>query len=258
MNKIPEDMALAIAADYDAGMPVTEIAARNCVSRSTVYRILRDRPVTQYRNSDRASSLAAVIRAWEDGLDCCDTATSLGFSEGWVRQLLHEAGIEPKDRNRYPFVPEECPIEIPDEVWAAEFRGFFYADGCATFVKHHKGLALTPTLTISQRADNCGILEEIRSVLGGNLGYRSYDNHPMPNAKPQWKWTAKGWSRVLAIIEATDLDRGILPAKKVEDVIILYEAVQARLTMPFKCTEEDWAVIHQYEKELRAVKKYQL
>lgn len=79
-----------------------------------------------------------------------------------------------------------------------EFRGFFYADGCALLVKYKRKsrykdkiktyTLIRPQLLIVQRADNLSLLEWIKNKFGGSIYKRNVVKHNMPGTKPAYQW----------------------------------------------------------------------
>lgn len=85
----------------------------------------------------------------------------------------------------------------------SEFRGFFYADGCAFLVRYNRKssyvskksglrektyLLIRPQLTIIQRADNLKYLEWVRERYGGSIYKRNPTHSNWKNTKPAYQW----------------------------------------------------------------------
>jgi len=228
-----------------------EIADELSLGRGTVYRALQALDIRLERDGDRTRSI--VRTCWEEGLHLDDIAREAGISTAHVYHVMKHLGIEPDFQERLSFNPEPYIIPEPDPVWAAEFRGLFYGEGC-TGLEHPSAGGWRPFLIIGLRLDDRSLLEDVYNHLGCHLGNRpGRGNH-----NPQARWGAWGWARCRAVIEATDLDRGLLPAKKLNDLALVYEAILARYDMPFRYGDEGHSFFSDYHKRIKAVKKYQL
>ena len=176
-----------------------------------------------------------------------------------VYNVLKRRGIEPKGDSRLPYKPKPYVLPAISPLWAAEFRGFFWADGSAGMNRRqytNKGGVrypiYYPVLRIELRADNGPLLEHIKSVIGGNYYPKK------PSHKGQWpkvSWYIGGYSQCKTVIE-TILLGGIMPAKKRDDVDILYRAILERYSFQNRLTDVQRAVIHSFYLELKSVKLY--
>lgn len=264
---IAQDIVEFVIGHYNSGVPVKQLMEKHGLRRHLIYRILKEnRDRVNYRRTDlsagenlREKSRKLVKDRWKDGLSPEEIAADCDVSLTYVYELLREIGVDTYSRRR-KFSLQPYGVNVPSDIWAAEFRGLFFADGVATFKYHHKSKAPTPSLQISLRADNRSLLEEIEFVLGGTIYDIPVPSHPsvLPNAAPQVRWRISGWSRVYSVILSTGLDNALLPAKKREDIEILLETILARLDMPIKYSGEDRARLDEYVERLKQVKKFQL
>jgi hypothetical protein len=105
----------------------------------------------------------------------------------------------------------------------SEFRGFFYADGCAFLVRYDRkssyvskksGLRektyknIRPQLSIIQRADNLKYLEWVKERYGGSIYKRNPTHSNWPNTKPAYQWhctNIESCKRMTGILIDTDI-----------------------------------------------------
>lgn len=222
------------------------------VSRSTVYRAYKALGI--HRERDINASRAAVLSGWREGLHIDDIAEKAGITRAHVYYVMRGLGIEPDFQQRLEYSPEPCVIEGIDPGWAAEFRGLFYGEGCAT-LEATTDKSFRPALIVVLRKDDAAMLEEIHLALGG---YYQDNIEKGGGRKPQARWAAYGWPRCKTVIEVTDLTEGFLPAKKRKDISLLYEAILARLAMPKIFSEENRRTLRDFHRRIKAVKRYQL
>lgn len=92
MASVPDSMADAIARDYAADVPVTEIASAHGIPTHTVYSILRDRygPAHQSPTSEQ---VATIITMRERGARYSDIVSAVGLSEPTIWAILRNAGL---------------------------------------------------------------------------------------------------------------------------------------------------------------------
>lgn len=202
-----------------------------------------------------------ILAAWAEGLAIPEIMSKVGLGRSAVYQRLKNAGISISyDRG---CLKSEMPVIAPlAPMWAAEFRGLFFGEGCAMInlssgkTKKH----FQPMLRITLRADDFAVLEDIRERLGGGLADRDYSTQPSApeGANPGKEWYVVGWGRCRAVIEATGLAMAYLPCKKAQDIAILYEAILARYQMPHLLGPENRATLMAYRERLQQVKKFHL
>jgi hypothetical protein len=75
--------------------------------------------------------------------------------------------------------------------WAAEFRGFFWGEGC--FYIHPtfgNGRSFAITTKIELRKDDEEVLKEFQRRLGGKISYWDYKQHKGSNPTIRW-WVAR-------------------------------------------------------------------
>lgn len=173
-----------------------------------------------------------------------------------VYNVLSRHNIQPHGDSRLPYDPEPYVLPSIDPIWAAEFRGFFWGDGCAGIDRRRyqskKGpyYIYYPKLRVQLRDDDTPFLEEVCAVLGGGLYWRDRSI-----SRPTTAWQIGGYAQVRTVLEDVLLG-GSLPAKKRVDIEVLYEAVLARYDMPRKFDDESRAVIAEYYALLQSVKRY--
>ena len=201
-----------------------------------------------------------ILTAWAEGSTIPEIMSRVGRCRSTVYQRLKEAGIDISYGRGC--LKAEIPIVPPlNPMWAAEFRGFFYGEGCAMISLSKRGtLIFQPVLKISLRADDVVVLRDIQDKLGGNLVDRDYSTQPSApsNANPGKEWYVVGWGRCRAVIEATGLTTAYLPCKKTRDIAILYEAILVRYQMPHLLGPEHRARLMEYRKSLQQVKEFHL
>lgn len=238
------------------GLRVTEIAEKTGFSKAHVYLALKQSGA-DYKTRKPEETDRLVLEAYRSGLRPYLIAKKLGRSYDGVYESLKRSGItfDKDNRTPPPFIPEPYEIQSLDPIWAAEFRGFFYGEGCARMDNNSGNFR--PILTIGLRADDIAILEEIQSKLGGTINEKP-EHHKNPNAFDGKKWAVTGWSPVRSVIEATSLLGDRLSAKKRQDVSILYRAIIARYEMPMWFTPEQRSVLADYRLQLQQVKHFQL
>jgi len=122
-----------------------------------------------------------------------------------------------------------------DFQWAAEFVGFFMADGNLHIARFHRNAPdrqgnfkynyhfLRPVASISQRSDNRPLLEDICAKLGGNVSKRAevavIRGGFIRKPSIQWKISTKeGVQRVVDILRM-----GKLPYRDLQDKICIMQ-----------------------------------
>ena len=253
-NIAVSDQAVKAVSEFlDLEISTPEIIKRTGLSRTTVYRAYQVLGVRRERDRERTSQM--IRAAWEEAPNADSIAGAVGMSRAHVYRVLGELGLEAP----MPYAPPAYTLPDLNLTWAAEFRGFFYADGTAG-LEYQKAFGnWRPHLIIRLRDDDKEILKDIHDVLGGY--YRPYiPAQPRLHfhSNPQTLWAAYGWPRVRAIIEATSLNHGCLPARKQNDVALLYEAILARYNMPGYLRDTDRELLAQYFERIKEVKRYQL
>lgn len=236
------------------GLRVRDIVKETGFSPSYVYAALK-RSGEDYKTRKPEVTNRRVVELYQSGLDAMEIADELDMHPTSIYDALKRIGIKLDRRGEAPFEPEPCTIGPLDEIWCAEFRGFFYGEGCAKIdmcCGHHR-----PSLSIGLRADDHAVLEDMQSKLGGHLASKS-EHRRNPNASPELKWFVVGWSPCRYVIEAVSLASGKLGAKKQRDVDILYEAILARYKMPKRMSHDDLEILRQYRIRLQEVKRFQL
>jgi hypothetical protein len=257
MSYKPETLAKyeAIAELARSGSSVDEIMEKLSMTRTMVYRGLHYFGIKLERDINRRFDLIKPLLG--KGLSQAEISRRTGISTTQVWRIINlvENGYPPSVRQ--PYKPKPVIIKDLDPLWAAEFRGFFYGEGCATMDNEHNHLS--PKLFINLRIDDCQILHDIRDHLGGTISTRVKRFESGRNNHDQCRWAAAGWPLCRAIIEATGLATNcIMPAKKRRDLKLLYEAILARYSMPHLFRDDDRAKLLSYYHKLQEVKRFQL
>lgn len=198
-----------------------------------------------------------VLPLWNEGKLPYDIAEALNVSNQSVYRALHAVGIFPDGTGSKMYDEPVIPIEC-DPVWAAEFRGLFYGEGTAYVArrKWKKGFLYTPSLAVSARLDNLAMLEDIQAHLGGKVQkYQPTVNNGYVS-KPQCRWYVVGYAPIRAIIESTNLHRGVTVATKVQEVAVLYEMILARFALPYRLGPDNLKVIESGYIRLQDMKRY--
>jgi DNA-binding CsgD family transcriptional regulator len=256
MGYKPETLAKyeAVAQLARSGKSVDEICEMLSLTRTMVYRGLHFAGIKLERDINHSFSLIKPLLG--KGLSQAEISRRTGLSTTSVWRIINlvENGHPPSILQPY----EPAPVIIPDldPLWAAEFRGFFYGEGCATMDNEHNHLS--PRLTINLRLDDAQILDDIHTRLGGSI-YTRTKHYKGRNDHDQRRWTATGWPLCRAIIEKTGLASScVLPAKKCRDLVLLYDAILARYSMPHFIRDDDRAKLLVYYNKLQEAKRYQL
>lgn len=107
-----------------------------------------------------------------------------------------------------------------DEIWAAEFRGFFWGEGCISVGYIPKKNIYRVSAKISLRSDDRPLLEEFHRRIGGSL----WDSRTQSSSGfPSTMWDATSQKSLKIVAEL--LSGGILPAKKAQQLDLWKEAV---------------------------------
>lgn len=121
-----------------------------------------------------------------------------------------------------------------DPLWAAEFCGFFLADGSIEIGRFTRGgkLYYRPRARILQRADSADFLYGIADVLGGHV--HNHGRHMMVSAgngktyesHPVLAWLVQSTDGVQRVIDILKTSR--LNHKKVQSALIVERYLQLR------------------------------
>lgn len=122
-----------------------------------------------------------------------------------------------------------------DPLWMAEFRGFFWGEGCLSFQYVHRKDHPFPVYRlhakVSLRQDDAALLIDVHEKLGGTLWYRNktYQNQRFGHiTNPAVVWDATGHDSLLRVSHV--LEGGVLPSKKLQEYLIWREALAIHLT----------------------------
>jgi len=144
---------------------------------------------------------------------------------------------------------------MPNELFYAEVRGFFWGEGCVDIQKIHRSSnqypVYRPRVRISLRSDDAEILEVIYAEFGGSL---SYQTNQAKNPSVSWQLTTH--TDLLTFCNFM-LEECHLPSKKIPQLELLKEAVELRLSGPGShIPESDRERLEEIHQELRRIKKF--
>lgn len=204
-------------------------------------------------------TVKAASSLFRSGLSAYEIASRLLLSRQHVYRALHKAGIFPDGTGSDPF-PQEYPRPSVDQMWAAEFRGLFYGDGCIYIGRRNykKGHLYLPRMSVLARSDNRPMLEDLVEKLGGKI----QDKGAKPSGKyicnPSCQWYLSGWSRCRGAIEAVSLCDGLIPAKKAREISLVYEAILVRYSMPYRLGPANVAILKRYYERSKELKHFKV
>jgi hypothetical protein len=251
---------------YNSGSDALSISKALGISRHTVYYHLHKGGIN--RHDKVFVSTDEVVSLYQSGLGPKDIAAKLGCNVCTAYAHLNQAGIYLDGRGNQPYQPSPYVLEALDPIWAAEFRGFFMADGSAFMVKASRSKKYAsgkmveiapryyPVLAIIVRLDDREAMLDIATKLGGRT-YESRSYSKNRNGSPKIQWSIHGWRHCRAVIESTLLN-GSFPAKKCRDVELMYQAILDRYSMPQQLNQEQRLKIQSYYYQLKGLKRFQL
>lgn len=152
---------------------------------------------------------------------------------------------------------EQADFSHISPLWFAEFRGFFFGEGCvyikANFTRNICGnmnsrKKLVPVIEISLRQDDRSVLEDIYNHLGGQLSDKKA--HGATSAATSWKLV--GWSRVYSVLFY--LMNAEFRSRKLFQLNLMKRICELRFTMSHNLSEEEYGQIHALYLELRDLK----
>ena len=141
---------------------------------------------------------------------------------------------------------------LNNEVWVAEFRGFFWGEGCLDLTPfNRKGgnfTSYTPRVRIGVNAVDAPILEEIKAAFGGSIYFQAR------NDSANWQLTGK--DRVSVVLGC--LRGGLLTAAKYPQVATMQRALDLIPVRGKNYTDEIRAELMQCKAELERLKRDRL
>lgn len=202
-----------------------------------------------------------IVSLYQSGLDTTSVAEQAGCCQGTVYAALHQENIELQRQNYKKMVVKHISYADVNPIWAAEFRGFFYGDGYAGlnefYSKEHKVPMYKPKLGISLRVDSLPLLKDVQAHIGGSVDQtKGYINSFGYQSNPVARWYTCSYSNIMAIIRDVLLPGALLPATKRVQIELLYEALLARLEMPYNLGVEGRAILHSYSAHIKELKHY--
>lgn len=92
----PDDLARLVA-DYQAGVPTTELVTRYGLGKGSVLRLLREQGVTIRYQSPTTEQVDQAVQLYATGLSLAAVGDHLGFSAHTIRRALLAAGVRTRD-----------------------------------------------------------------------------------------------------------------------------------------------------------------
>lgn len=141
-------------------------------------------------------------------------------------------------------------------LWEAEFRGFFWGEGCLTVhnYKRRKGervdVLTRPAIKISLRDDDAAILLQFQQRLGGHIFRITKTDRPYQMIS----WDVVNRDQCKNIVRI--LEVGLVPSKKLREVALFKEYLEMAHTQGHKYNEQEKARIQQIVAELRLLKQH--
>lgn len=93
-NQIKGDQSTQLIADYQAGMPVKEMATKYGIHRGSVSKHLREHGVPPRTVGLDAAQIQEVVKLYARGGSLAAIGKQTGVDKGTVRQRLVEVGVE--------------------------------------------------------------------------------------------------------------------------------------------------------------------
>lgn len=146
------------------------------------------------------------------------------------------------------------PVVATDALWEAEFRGFFWGEGCISVIPYKRGdlLLLRPQLGISQRDDDAAVLHDIRDHLGGHI-FRTLV-HPQKGKQPTIEWKVVQLQEIRNVLRV--LSSGVLPARKRQQIELMNQFLATIHGLGQRYTPEEKAARLVMAQGLRDAKRY--
>jgi hypothetical protein len=206
------------------------------------------------RRSKYEELVPEIVSLRQSGATLRTISNTLHIPIESIRNLMHRKGIF----SQLPIKSQELiNYSGVSPLWFAEFRGFFWGEGCiymrANRIKNNSGnlnkrKKITPVIEITQRVDNRAIIEDVQAHLGGILHTRAASGNRGANIS----WQTVGWTRVHSLVPYL-LDAQ-MPSVKQQQLHIMKEACEARQQMSHDLTQDEYAVILGYYHRLRELK----
>lgn len=122
---------------------------------------------------------------------------------------------------------EEKDLSGLDPLWVSQFVGWFHGEGSVRIHKTNKG-TYAGGCTIKLRADDQAVLRNIHETLGGRFFFPNHREGHSPEVV--WEITQiNGLKAVLELIR----DFTIIPGKKLQDVLIVLEFINWRMSQTY-------------------------
>lgn len=153
-----------------------------------------------------------------------------------------------------------------------EFRGFFFADGCASIVKlnrrskyigkrvglvERKYITYSARLQITQRDDNWRLIEEIQKLYGGHIVKNKPPKNGLYQSSPTITWVIEKTDKVHSLCEV--LLNSAFKYRSIDSVKSVYEYCDWRLKrgLQAKYGEKDIRKIEEWRERITNSHKYQ-
>ena len=88
-----------LVADYESGVPTTELTGRYGLAKSSVLKLLADRGVVMRRQGLSEAELTKAAQLYEQGLSVLDVGERIGRSSTVVWRALKKHGVALRPRN---------------------------------------------------------------------------------------------------------------------------------------------------------------
>ena len=146
-----------------------------------------------------------------------------------------------------------------DELWEAEFRGFFFGEGYIGMnkVKPRQGVnAYRAVAQINIRADDAAVLYDIQRHLGGSVHNRIRPGTPFAKyvSHPSIEWSVTNRDELRRVVAI--LLRGQLPSKKRHVVELFAEAIELMKSRGGRYTMEERIHLDELVQAMKAAREY--
>lgn len=150
-----------------------------------------------------------------------------------------------------PNSPEPPDFSSVDPGWLKAFAGFFMADGYVGITKRDGGKYYNAALSLSLRADDKPLLDDVANRLGGTVRIAPpHQEHRGSVAH----WHIGGLERVAAFCRL--FLTCPLPAKKVRDAQLVLEFIEWRLACPWNWDDNMRAIGADFHQRLRDIRSF--
>ncbi len=96
-RRLTPDRLAQLVADYETGVPTTELVSRYGIAKGSVIRLLHDRGVIMRLQSPTAEQIEQAIKLYATGLSLAAVGERLGFTAHTIRRVLLGSGVQTRD-----------------------------------------------------------------------------------------------------------------------------------------------------------------